>query len=639
MAVSTERTKSMNVLYEESGQFKVATIKTENPGSLQVEAVSGKRSKIKSANVLLNFEASLDSFMEEAKAEAEGLDTDFLWECSEEGEFGFQDLAKAYYGDNPTSVQLAATAIKVHAAPVYFYRKGKGRYKAAPEETLKLALAAVERKRLQGIQMAEWVEQLNKKALPDGFAEKAEHLLYQPDKNSLEWKAIEEAAKTSGRMVLTVMFEAGLVKNAHDYHLGAFLREMFADGTDFPPYNMADFASEIAELPVADVGAFSIDDATTVEIDDAFSVADLENGNKRVGIHIAAPALGVQADSALDAVVLDRLSTVYMPGNKITMLPEAVVRPFSLDAGETKPALSLYCEVTPDFTIVSHESKVEQVTVAENLRHDSLEPLFNENTLDSDSGHPLWTELKFLHGFAESLEKARGKHDPDRAPQVDYNFYVTDGVVEIVARERGSPMDKLVAELMIYTNSTWGGLLKEGDRAGIYRAQTGGKVFMTTEATEHQGMGLAQYAWCTSPLRRAVDLINQRQLIALLNQEEAPYEAKGDALKTIMRNFDQTYQTYNDFQTRMERYWCLQYLIQENLTEVTATVWREKLVRLDGMFFITKVPSLPDLKVGTQVSLTISHVDTLLIELSAQYKETIEVEAVEAGEEEKDEKA
>lgn len=616
----------MNVFYEESGSFKTATIKTENPGSLQVETASGKRTKIKTSNVLLNFDDALDDFMALAQAEADTLDTDFLWECSEENEFGFEDLAKAYYGDKPSNIQLAATAIKVHAAPVYFYRKGKGRYKAAPEDTLKLALAAVEKKRLQAVQMAEWVEQLNNKQLPDGFADKAEHLIYQPDKNSIEWKAIEEAAASSSRLALTVMADAGLITSAHDYHLGAFLREMFADGTDFPDYESitSQLDNLLADLPMSDAEAFSIDDATTNEIDDAFSLVTLPNGNKRVGIHIAVPALAIAQGSDLDALVLDRLSTVYMPGNKITMLPEAIVRPFSLDEGEIKPALSLYCEVAPDFSIVANETKVERIKVKQNLRHDSLEPFFNAETLSADSGHPLWVDLKFLHDFAESLEKARGKDDPNRAPQIDYNFYVTDGIVSIVARERGSPMDKLVAELMIYANSTWGGLLKDGERAGIYRAQTGGKVFMTTQATPHQGMGLAQYAWCTSPLRRAVDLVNQRQLIALLNQQEAPYPADGDALKIIIRDFDQTYQSYSDFQTRMERYWCLQYLIQEQLTEVTATVWRENLVRIDGMFFITKVPSLPELKVGTKVSLEIKHIDTLLMELNCKFKQIIE---------------
>jgi exoribonuclease II len=624
----------MNVLYEEDGQFKVASIMAENPGSLQVESVTGKRSKIKSSNVLLQFNDALQGFMDAASQAAEQLELDFLWECCGEPEFGFEELAQEYYGKKPSAIELAAAAIKLHSAPIYFYRKGKGRYKAAPAETLKLALAAVERKKLQAEQMAAWVVLLNDKKLPEGFINKADSLVYNPDKNSLEWKAIDEAAQTSGRLALSVMADCGLIANAHDYHLGAFLREMFSEGTDFPALETPTFSDD---LPLANVECFSIDDATTTEIDDAFSLENLSNGNSRVGIHIAAPALGVQAETPLDAIMLSRLSTVYMPGNKITMLPDNVVKPFSLDAGETKPALSLYVEITPEFEIVANETKLEKIKIADNLRHDELEPFFNAETLDKDSGHAYWARLKTLFGLAESLEIARGKANPNATPQIDYNFYVTDGKVKIVARERGSPMDKLVAELMIYANSHWGGLLKDANIAGIYRAQTGGKVFMTTSAEPHQGLGVAQYAWCTSPLRRAVDLINQRQLIAMLNKEPAPYNAADGKLNVIMRNFDQTYNAYSEFQTRMERYWCLQYLIQEYLSkdqkEITAVVWRDNLVKIDGMFYITKVPSLPERKVGTKVELTILHVDTLLMELSCKYVGEIEAEPVIISEE------
>ena len=632
----------MNIFYEEEGQFKVAAVMSENMGSLQVESASGKRSKIKLANVLLRFDATLQGFMEEAVSEAEKLDVEFLWECCGEPEFGFENLATEYYGNpklksKPTAIEAAATVIKLHGAPIYFYRKGKGRYKAAPAETLKLALAAVERKKLQAEQMAVWVQQLNNKALPDGFINKADSLVYNPDKNSLEWKAVDEAAQISGRLPLTVMFEAGLIKSAHDYHLGAFLREMFPDkngqgGTEFPPFDRQNISESISnDFPLASVECFSIDDATTTEIDDAFSLQKLSNGNTRIGIHIAAPALAVQPDSALDAVVLSRLSTVYIPGNKITMLPDDVVKPFSLDAGETKSTLSLYVEIKPNFDIVATETKLEKIKIAANLRHDELEPFFNVNTLESDSGHAYWPQLKALFEFAESLEKARGRHNPNQTPQIDYNFYVTDGIVKIVARERGSPMDKLVAELMIYANSHWGGQLKEANFAGIYRAQTGGKVFMTHAAEPHQALGVTQYAWCTSPLRRAVDLVNQRQLIAMLNAEPAPYSAADGKLNVIIRNFDQTYSAYSEFQTRMERYWCLQYLLQENMSEITATVWRENLVRIDGMFYITKVPSLPELKVGTKVFLEIKHIDTLLMELNCKFKAAISSEISETA--------
>ena len=339
----------------------------------------------------------------------------------------------------------------------------------------------------------------------------------------------------------------------------------------------------------------------------------------RVGIHISAPALGIALDSPLDKEVMQRLSTVYIPGNKITMLPEAAIRPFSLDAGEIKPVLSLYLHVNAELVITQRDTKVELIKIADNLRHDALEPFFNETTLAADSGHPYWAKLLYLFNLAESLEKARGKYDPTKPAQIDYNFYVVDGKVSIVGRRRGAPMDKLVAELMIEANNQWGALLATHQVPGLYRAQSGGKVYMTTKAEPHQGLGVAQYAWSTSPLRRAVDLINQRQIISVVQNTAPSYLANSDVLTTHMRNFEMTYQAYSEFQIRMERYWCLQYLLQENIQEVHATVWRENLVRLDTPPYMTKVYGLPEMKPGTRVSLQVQEVDTLLMELRTKF--------------------
>lgn len=611
----------MNVFYEEDGGFKVATIMTEADSSLQVESTSGKRSKIKVVNVLMRFEQPLTGFMEAANAEADTLDTDFLWECCGDAEFNFLALAQDYYGAKPTPIQSAAVAIKLHAAPMYFYRKGKGHYKAAPADTLKAALAGQEKKRLQAEQVAQMTAELVAGSLPEPFKTKLDMLLYAPDKNTLEWKALEQATHELHLNATQVLANAGAIPSVHDYHLGAFLREYFPHGSDF-----ADTAIVAApeDLPLSEAEAFSIDDTTTTEIDDALSVSNMPNGNTLVGVHIAAPALGVLPDTPLDTQVMKRLSTVYMPGHKITMLPEVAIRPFSLDAGEVKPVLSLYIEVAEDFSVVRRDTKLERIKITENLRHDSLEPYFNETTLSADTGHPYWARLLFLFQFAESLEKARGKYDPTRPPQVDYNFYVDDGKVRIVNRQRGSPMDKLVAELMIEANSQWGALLAEHKLPGIYRAQNGGKVYMTTKAEGHQGLGVAQYAWSTSPLRRAVDLINQRQIIAAIQMTAPVYPPNSDVIVGHMRNFDLTYNAYNEFQTRMERFWCLQYLIQENMTEIQATVWRENLVRLQDLPYMTKVPSLPELKAGTHVVLSIRKVDTLLMELHCQFNGVVE---------------
>jgi exoribonuclease II len=619
----------MNVFFEEDGSFKVASIMTEAESSLQIESISGKRSKIKAANVLLKFDGVLQGFMEAAQQEAETLDTEFLWECSADTEFGFEELAAEYYGAKPSAKQAAAIAIKVHAAPIYFYRKGKGHYKAAPEETLKAALAGLEKKRLQAELVTQMAEQLKANALPDSFKSKLDMLLYAPDKNSLEWKALDLAANELHQLHLLVLAQAGAISSNHDYHLGAFLREYFANGTGFADYEIADIPQD---LPLSEVEAFSIDDSTTTEIDDALSVKLLANGNTQVGVHIAVPALGVLPHTPLDTEVMKRLSTVYMPGNKVTMLPEQAIRPFSLDAGEIKPALSLYIEVAPDFSVVHRDTRLERIKIADNLRHDSIEPYFNESTLEADSGHPYWTKLVYLFQFAESLEKARGKYDPNRTQPVDYNFYVTDGIVSIVNRQRGSPMDKLVAELMIEANSQWGGLLAEHGLPGIYRAKNTGKVYMTTKADPHEGLGVKQYAWCTSPLRRAVDLINQRQLIAAIGHGEVVYLPERDEIVGHMRNFDLTYNAYSEFQSRMERYWCLQYLVQENITAIDATVWRENLVRLENLPYMTKVHSLPELKAGTKVHLEVKKIDTLMMELDCKFVGAVEVatEVVEA---------
>ena len=611
----------MNVFFEEDGNFKLASIMTETQGSMQIESASGKRSKIKTSSVLMRFELPLAGFMEAANAEAASLEVDFLWECCGEPEFGFEAFAADYYGRKPTPIEAAAIAIKLHSAPVYFNRKGKGHYKAAPAEILKAALAGLEKKRLLAEKMAGYVLQLKALDVPDELKSKLDMLLYEPDKNSMEYKTLETAANELHLTQLKLLQACGAIPSAQDYHLGAFLREHFTKGTEFLSETVIE---PFEELPLADAVAFSIDDSTTTEIDDAFSITQLPNGITRVGIHIAAPALGITPDSPLDKEVMQRLSTVYMPGHKITMLPEAAIRPFSLDAGEIKPVLSLYLHVNADLVITQRDTKVERMQIADNLRHDTLEPFFNETTLDADSGHPYWATLLYLFKLAESLEKLRGKYDPTKPPQIDYNFYVNDGKVSIVGRHRGSPMDKLVAELMIEANNQWGALLATHEVPGIYRAQSGGKVYMTTRAEPHQGLGVAQYAWSTSPLRRAVDLINQRQIISVAQNIAPAYPPNSEALTTHMRNFELTFQAYSEFQSRMERYCCLQYLIQEDAQIVHATVWRENLVRLDDLPYMTKVYGLPELKSGTRVSLQIQEVDTLLIELRTKFIEVLD---------------
>ena len=166
---------------------------------------------------------------------------------------------------------------------------------------------------------------------------------------------------------------------------------------------------------------------------------------------------------------------------------------------------------------------------------------------------------------------------------MDYNFYVENERVRIVERRRGAPVDKLVSELMILVNSEWGHALSDAGIAGIYRVQSDGKVRMSTVPSGHQGLGVSQYIWASSPLRRYVDLVNQRQLIAWQRGESAPYGASSEQLLSVMRDFELASDTYAEFQRTMERYWCLRWLIQEGVVAAAAEVVRDNLVKIDRL--------------------------------------------------------
>ena len=613
----------MNVFYEEEGTFKVGAILADNDTSLQVEAPHGKRSKIKASAVLLRFDQpALAAFSDAAQRVTDEVDVDFLWQCCGTGEFSFDALGQEYFGHAPSALEAAGLLYKLHSAPMYFYKKGKGRYKAAPAEALKSALASVEKKRLQVEHRQLWAGDLAAGRLPPEFAPLVSKLLYAPDKNTIEWKALEAAGEQLRLSPAQVMASCGALASPHDYHLNRFLFEYFPRGT---ACGEVERVAAPAGLPRAQVRAFSIDDATTTEIDDAFSVTKLANGNTQVGIHIAAPALGIPPGSPVDAIARARLSTVYFPGQKITMLPEAAIAAFTLAADGERPALSLYVEVGGDGAIVATHSRCERVPIAANLRHIELDEVFDAAALAAgDIAHQFGPELKYLWHFAQHLQAARGKAGVENEIQrAEYNFYVDGDQVRIVERKRGSPVDKVVSELMIYANTEWGGQLAQAGYAAIYRAQNNGVARMTTVPSRHDGLGVAQYAWASSPLRRYVDFINQRQLGALFAGSPAPYEAGDEALLAVLRDFELAYDAYAEFQRNMERYWCLRWIAQEHVTVLEATVIRDNLVRCDRLPLVLRVPSMHGVSAGTSVRLTVSRVDSWELTLHAEFESMV----------------
>jgi exoribonuclease II len=308
------------------------------------------------------------------------------------------------------------------------------------------------------------------------------------------------------------------------------------------------------------------------------------------------------------------------------------------------PAVSLY--VTMDeatLQVSATETRLDRVPIAANLRHDQLDDVITEATLtgEAPADYAFAPELAFAYRLARHLKAAREvvRGKPENFNRPDYNFKLEqpDGAAKpaeprgdervlITTRTRGSSLDLIVAEAMILANSTWGGWIAEYAVPGIYRSQAsmapGVKVRMGTKPAPHAGMGVAQYTWATSPLRRYVDLVNQWQIIACAKHGRtaalvAPFKPKDTALFAIISGFDAAYSAYNGFQSAIERYWALKYLAQEGLTELDAAVMKDGLVRADALPLVFKALGADTLPRGARVRVRITGCDLLTLDAHA----------------------
>ena len=635
----------MFALFDDAGKFHAGRVMSESDSSMQIELDSGKRVKVKTANVMIKFaKPSPAEVLSQGAAQAADIDVDLIWEVAPNDEFGFDDLAREYFSANADAVQQAAMLMRLFETPHYFHRRGKGRFRKAPEDILKQALVAIERKKQQALQIEQWGQELAAGTCPTPIKDQLYKILFKPDKNGPEYKAVVEAAKATQRAPLDLLKDAGAIDSPYQFHFKRFLFEHFPKGAGFPTLDAPPIKDELAVAPVQ---AFSIDDSMTTEIDDALSVQGLGTGVVTYGVHIAAPSLAIAPGSPVDVVGRARMSTVYMPGHKITMLPDDVVQTYTLQEGRDCPAVSLYVSFDETtFEIKGSETKIERVPIAANLRHDKLDGVITEATLtgEAPADYAFAKELAFAFRLAKHLkaqrEIVRGK--PENFNRPDYTFKLlseqgentmSDGIepkgseqVVIGTRQRGSPLDLIVAEAMILANSTWGGMLADIGVPGIYRSQAslqpGIKVRMSTKPAPHAGMGVAQYTWATSPLRRYVDLVNQWQIVACVKNGRtaalaAPFKPKDAELFSIISNFDGAYSAYNGFQSSMERYWTLRYLSQQNITELDCAVMVNGLVRADTLPLVFKAIGCDSLPRNAKVRVRITGVDELTLDVHA----------------------
>jgi exoribonuclease-2 len=295
--------------------------------------------------------------------------------------------------------------------------------------------------------------------------------------------------------------------------------------------------------------------------------------------------------------------------------------------------------------------RAELVPIATNLRLENLEDKVSEaSLLDEASDYPyrkelavLWQSAKLLHARRQAQRIANGLRaeqlgviDPNALAR-DFHFQMTEvaGVrrVEITPRQRGSILDTIVAEWMIYCNSASGRMLADHGLPGLFRTQKGWgplRTRMQTTPGPHEGLGLDYYAWCTSPLRRYSDLVNQWQLIALAKhgvaaKMVAPFPPRDAGLMGIAADFESCYQAYGEYQDRLEKYWCLRWIAQDSEPKkLFVRHLKEGMSRVEPIPLHLPIPELAAYPRMTRAEVVISDVD--LLQLSAGVR-VLQIEA------------
>ncbi len=628
----------MHIFYKDKSGFNTGRILSKTDSSVYIETGLGKKIRIKNCNILFRFETSnAYLFLKKARELAKEFDLQLLWDSAPKEIFEASTLAVQYFGHSPNPIELASLIICLSNSGAYFYKRDKGKYCAASREILTQALHAIEKKKRQQEQQKIWLDYMVNGKLPEAIAKVAESLIVQPDKNSIEWKAVEQACKKLQKKPENLLLSLGAWPNSLVLIKKCFLKKNFPNGIEFP--NLPDLVTKNYELPSSNAKIYSIDSISTTEIDDALSVTVLEDRNIKVGIHISAPGLAITRDSKHDRLVRNRLCSIYIPGEKITMQPQSVIEQFSLDEGRQVPALSLY--VTVDMNsggIIQSISKLENIIVTKNLKIEFLEKEITREFLNNKNKvlpyenwiRPLWM---LAHVLEKQRALSRGKFK--QITREEYEFFLEGNPdspktkVHIVSKKRESPISFIIAEFMILANTLWADLLRKNNLPGIYRSQRLGKTHMSVEPLPHEGVGAPQYIWSTSPLRRYVDLVNQWQLISAIQYGVsahllAPFKSCEDEdLFRIIETFNIQYSHRSNFQNTMERYWSLQWLIQNGIRIVNAYILKNGFVKLMNIPVATRVTNLPILSRGDLVQVKILKIDELSLELNCLYLQTI----------------
>ena len=526
MAENNTETQTQWAVYEDGGELRILQIERVNERTYRLQ--DGQ--KIAHQRVWMLLPKFDSDIAKKAKALAQQIDIASLRQAAGDAERSADELAALAQSESTNSdnsgIWRLAVLQSALAHPAYFHR-GRGKLRPASDTALAAALADIEGKRAMRERRSELINQLHGGEMPEAIATMRDAILLGTAKNSAEYAAVQKVAGGAPESMARFFQQRGLLKDARDYWRAIFNAAWPADAEE----------GGITDAPVLQdapaKAAFSIDDAGTFEIDDAFSAEQNGEGKWRIGVHIAAPALGIVCGGAADKAAFAKMTSVYFPDGKRPMLPQAALDRYSMQTGKARPVLSVYF----DFNNANNNFS-QGATVLELL---TLRAAFTPEDMDGDLPPDIAAQYKVLCDFAAVLPQ------PEGAVRQGGNVSFTIEPPSVCMRPR-APSSYVVEAMMRLVNGVWARRL----------AQSGGGLFRRDGATKLCDKNAEEYyAWISSPLRRYADLANQRLLLSLLYG----YDDGGiNDWQKLASVFDSRYVRAKYYQRIVERHYALRAL-------------------------------------------------------------------------------